>query len=204
MKSSNEQNINKTGGDIIGGFGYYSLLYFLLKANFLGMGFYIIIQKTNQNCYISSIIGVLLGIILISIFLVIANNKKKLDITQLNLHIFGKYFGGVINTIVFCGVAFLAIVLTYNFILFINSHYIQEVSSLFTLVLIMVPILYLANQKISVISRVGQCIFILNLVLFTMQISGLYPQIEVYNLFPIMDGADIFEIGKGRITLYDF
>lgn len=171
-------------------YGYNSIIFFLMKASFIGMGYYIIFENSYQDSYIAALIGIIIGFISIIILNVIRNNKNKLDIIDLNKKLFGTAIGGVINIIVFSAFLIFGISLLYNYTLFIESYYIQETVDIYVLFIIIFPILYLANKGITVISRVSQLLIIINEVIFILGILGSIKNISVDNLFPIMESSN--------------
>ncbi|MEG2955636.1 MAG: endospore germination permease [Clostridia bacterium] len=184
MTKTNTKNDKK---DLIGGLGFYSFIYFLAKSSFLGMGSFLIFQKVTRDCYISGIIGMLIGLLPLCSFIAIQNNKKGKDIIDLNINLFGKTLGSIINIILNIVVFIIAISLFFNVSLFANTQYIPETTGLYIQILIIMPIIYALSKDITEISRVSQIILIINISFYLISIFGLIPDIEISNIFPVLE-----------------
>ena len=81
------------------GLGVSSLVYPLSLSTFWCMGIYNIFRMSQEDSYISAIIGMILGFIPLLVIMYIMKNSKGLDLIDLNNYLFGKVIGTCINVI---------------------------------------------------------------------------------------------------------
>lgn len=170
----------------INGLGCSSFIYSIFISSFLGMATFNIYNVSAVDSYISVIIGALLGLFPLLCIIYIVKNSNGNDIIDLNIQIFGKIVGTIINiTISILFILFASLIL-YNVSLFLDTQYIPDTSSLYVKILIMVAVVYASSKDIASISRVSQALFIINIILFLISCIGIITEFDYNNLLPIL------------------
>ncbi|MDO4282109.1 MAG: GerAB/ArcD/ProY family transporter [Clostridia bacterium] len=166
--------------------GYSSFMVTLTKSGFLGMASYIMFSYSSINTYLSAILGTMIGILPLLIFIFIIKHSENKDIIDLNITILGKFFGNILNTILNITVLFMSVLALYNISQFVDIQYMPDTDTNYLRILILIPIVYAASKDISVISKISQIIFCINLTIFILTILGCIDACDVDNIFPFM------------------
>lgn len=166
--------------------GYSSFMVTLTKSGFLGMASYIMFSYSSINTYLSAILGTMIGILPLLIFIFIIKHSGNKDIIDLNITILGKFFGNILNTILNITVLFMSVLALYNISQFVDIQYMPDTDTNYLRILILIPIVYAASKDISVISKISQIIFCINLTIFILTILGCIDACDVDNIFPFM------------------
>ncbi len=182
--------------DKIQGLGYSSFTYALMFSAFLGMGTTNLYNIAGVDTWISTIIGSILGIIPLLLILYIIKHSKGENILDLNLNIFGKVAGTILNVLLNIFVLFFSALIFYNLTLFLNTQYIPDTSNLYIKIVLIIPVIYAASKSIPVISRVSQIILIANIILFLFSFIGITEEMSIENLLPILSDG----LGKPLIA----
>ena len=175
--------------DKIQGLGYSSFTHALMFRAFLGMGTYNIYSIAEVDAWISTIIGAIFGIIPLILILYIIKHSKGENILDLNLNIFGKFMGTILNVLLNIFILFFSALIFYNLTLFLNTQYIPDTSNLYIKIVLIIPVIYAASKSIPVISRVSQIVLIANIILFLLSIIGITENMSVDNLLPILSNG---------------
>lgn len=173
----------------INSFGVASLIYFLIRGSFLGMGIYNIFQISTTNTAISSIIGALIGYIPILIFLFIMKKGNGKNIFEINKDLFGNKVGTVINFVLSIFAMFFAVIIYYNLASFLDLQYIPETSKLYIKILILIALIYCLSKGIKSITRAAQIFLFITIAIFFICFIGLISNLDISNIFPIYDGG---------------
>ncbi len=167
-------------------FGFSSILITLITSSFLGILSYIIFSITNIDSYIPAMAGFILGFIPLLIFLFIIKHSKEKDIIDLNISLFGKPIGFVINLILNITILVISIVYLYNMGQFLNVQFMPQTDTNYLKILILVPIVYAASKNIKEISKMSQIISLINVGIFIISILGLIGNMDLSAIYPIM------------------
>ena len=190
------------GNNEITEYGYNAIIFFVIRAVFIGMGYYLILKINNQDSYISAIVGSVIGILGIIILNKVKNNKENLNILDLSKSKCGNILGTILNIIISVTFGILSVFLLYNYRIFISGYYIQETTDIYILFIIMLPVVYILKKDISVVTKVAQIVLLINATIFILSLLGMLKGINVYNIYPILeysrksivDGALFFSI----------
>jgi spore germination protein KB len=174
------------------------LIWFLAKAGLLGILFNQLNELVFQDIWISTLIGILLGLIPLSIYLFIANYDYKLNIIELNKKIFGKVLGSILNILIIVLVFFMGQIIFLNLIKFIETNLLVVTPTVVVGTLFLIPIGLLAVRGIEVITRSGVALFTGATILFLTAIAGLTSYIELENIMPILEHSST-SIMKGAL-----
>lgn len=170
-------------------FGFTSFFITLMSSGFLGMGSYIIFSITNIDSYISAILGTFLGIIPLLLFSYIMKHSKNKDIIDLNMSLFGKAFGTIINIILNLVILIMSIVSLYNISQFVDIQYMPETESIYLKILILLPIAYAASKSIATITKISQIFLFTKFGFVIVTVIGLLKSIDINFIYPIMQNG---------------
>lgn len=182
-----EFNITSKDVDKVSWFGYQSFIFTLVRSLTISIATYIMFKISQIETHLSTLIGIFISFIPFIIFLIISSNKYNLDIIDLNIKIFGKVFGNILNFIINITFIFLASLVLYNISQYVDIQYIPNTSTIYVKILILMPVIYAATKSISTISRISQVILFANLGIFILGITGLISEYKVNNILPIID-----------------
>ena len=168
-------------------FGYQSFIFTLVKSLVITIGSYIMYTKAQVDTHVSTIIGFIISFVPLIIFLGISNNKYNLNIIDLNIKLFGKFFGNILNIIVNLVFIFLGSLILYSISQYIGIQYIPNTSLLYVKIMLMSPVIYAATKSIASICRISQVILFLNLASFIIAFSGIFAEFDFSNLLPIFE-----------------
>lgn len=172
--------------DYISSFGIGSFFIPLMSSTFLGMATYLILGISNIDSYISAILGTFIGIIPFMVYLYITKHSNHLDILDLNISLFGKAIGFILNFIIISVVFLLSVILLYNITHFLNIQYMRETQTNYLRIILLIPIVYAASKNIIQIAKVSQIFMFIHIGMFVITLLGLIPSLEINNIFPIM------------------
>lgn len=179
---------------------YGSLLFFIIRASFVGICSSSIYRISMQDSYISIILGILIGIIPIVLLYFIMRKYPSKNIIEIINEVFGKYIGNIINIVLGIFILIYTSTLFTNLLTFISSQYLYKTPELVIAITFSIALIYVLNKDINSISKTATILFYITCLLFLLNIFGLYSQINIDNLKPlfnsgfnnIVKGASIF------------
>ena len=184
-----KSKLNEINSNQIQGFGIPSLVYPLMVSSFLGMATTVMNKISGVDMPISILLGILIGIIPLSLVLFILNNSNGEDISDLNKQIFGKIIGNILNCILYIFTIFYASLILYNLTLFFDVQYMPETNPLFIKIIMCIPIIYAASKDVASITRLSQTLLILGILTFLVAAFGLIGDMNLENLQPVLSNG---------------
>ena len=184
-----KSKLNEINSNQIQGFGIPSLVYPLMVSSFLGMATTVMNKISGVDMPISILLGILIGIIPLSLVLFILNNSNGEDISDLNKQIFGKIIGNILNCILYIFTIFYASLILYNLTLFFDVQYMPETNPLFIKIIMCIPIIYAASKDVASITRLSQTLLILGILIFLVAAFGLIGDMNLENLQPVLSNG---------------
>lgn len=163
-----------------------SLTYFIVIAANMGITSHLLLSNAKEDTCIAIIVGYFIGLIPFFINLFIMKKYPDLNLFEKNKKIFGNKLGVIINTIITISIFYMAIVCFWDLIDFITSQYLSETPKFAVALTFMVPLIYLLTKDFKVLCRTTFILFILSLILIVLTILGLFWQINLTNLLPIL------------------
>lgn len=163
-----------------------SLVMILLISGFMGTGIYSLIRVASVDGYISIIISMILGLVIVFIFTYIANYEKDLSVRDKINSIFGKKIGFILNLVLVSAFFIMSIVFTYNYNSFISSQFLSETPILFIAIPFTILSFYVVTRGFETLSRVGLIIICINIFLLFVALCGVVNTIDLSNLLPFM------------------
>lgn len=173
----------------VSSFGYKSIIFNIIKSLTLGLSTYLMYYTSRVDTYISSGIGLIIGIIPFFMIMYICNNKNGNDIIDLNIKLFGKVFGNILNVILNLVFLFLSALVLFNLSQFIDTQYIPDTSPIYVKLLILLAVMYASSKGLSTIVKVNQLIVFISLGMFVISIFGLIDRVDGMNLLPIAENG---------------
>lgn len=169
-------------------FEFCIIFFFITQSFILGIDSANSIRLAGVNCYLSPIIGGIIGFVYLLIILYIFNYKSNLNINELNKKLFGKY-GKIINLILILFASFFVLILNWNLLNFVTSQYLYDTPKFYISILFIVAFIYLVNKDRFSISRSFVIFFYIFVVLAIISIVGLIFQVKQYNLLPFLENG---------------
>lgn len=179
------------------------LLFFIISSTQIGVGIHgfqsIIYKDAKQDAWISIIISFIAAHFVIFIIFKTLELYESNDIYGVNLDLFGKYLGNLINLtyIVYCGLVFFAIIKNYSDV--INTWVFPSLSPSFITITLLITVSYAFTGGLRVI--IGVCflsfflsLWILIVLLFPIEYSN------INYLLPVLDN-DFISILKGAYSM---
>jgi spore germination protein KB len=166
---------------------FCTIEYFLILANNLGLTTYVLFNYAKQDAIISIIIGIILGLIPLTIYIKIINIKKELNIFEKIDKIFKK--GKIINLTLAISIMYFTIINYNNLINFISSQYLSKTPQIIIALSFLPAIIYILNKGTTVIGRTIFILFSISALFVIITILGLTWQIKIDNLFPIFENG---------------
>lgn len=181
--------------------GFASLIVNLISAAFFGIGTYKIFAECNNDAYIAAIIGIIVSILPLTMLIFINKNSKGLDIIDLNISLFGKFFGNILNIVLNVTYFFTTIVIFYNISEFLSIHYLPDTSIIYIQLILLVVITFASGKNMVVISKISQIIFIINMIFFLACQLGIFEEFNLERIYPVMQNG-VNPVVKGSLMYF--
>lgn len=181
--------------------GFASLIANLISAAFFGIGTYKIFAECNNDAYIAAIIGIIVSILPLTMLIFINKNSKGLDIIDLNISLFGKFFGNILNIVLNVTYFFTTIVIFYNISEFLSIHYLPDTSIIYIQLILLVVITFASGKNMVVISKISQIIFIINMIFFLACQLGIFEEFNLERIYPVMQNG-VNPVVKGSLMYF--
>lgn len=173
-----------------------STLFLLLFSCTLGIAPFISIRLAGIDTYISAIIGAFLGIIPLGMVLYIFNYQIDKPINEKTKIIFGNVIGTIINILSIPFIFIIGITYLFNLGNFVISQYLTDTPLLVIIAVISLTALFVANKGIKTITKTGFIYSAIIVVVFLISVLGLFQDIKLDNLKPILE----FGVKKPLLT----
>lgn len=152
---------------------YFSLVYFVTRAFFLGIIYSQIINISGTDAIISSLLGILIGSFLIYIM-------KKLNINNTS----NKYF----LLLIYINFIIISIVILE---VFINSFFLISTPKIIIIIPTIVLCIYSSFKSIKQLNNTGLILFFICFSLSILTILSLYLYFDINNIFPLFTSKTI-------------
>lgn len=171
---------------------YNSLVWFLIRAGYIGVSISSLIAISGRDSWFSAFIALIIGLIPFAMFCYLRNYNPKMNICDLNVDLFGK-FGKFVNIILALGVLFVAQIAFLDMTHFINSQFLYKTPVWVISVVFIVPLAYSLFKGINAVSRTSLLLFYVVIAVIIFIILGVSSGIELENLMPMFttDGTSI-------------
>lgn len=161
-----------------------ALIYFFIRSAFTGISFLAISTISKQDAWISIILSIFIGSIIIYIYYLVANYKSNLSLLEKIDYLFPKS-NIIIKSLLCLHVLFTIIYNFLNLTNLVQSQFLNKTPMIVISITFLVPIFYLVCQNKKVISRVALLLFYVSIIFYIINIILLTNNINLYNLSPI-------------------
>ncbi|MDO4975143.1 MAG: GerAB/ArcD/ProY family transporter [Alphaproteobacteria bacterium] len=168
----------------ISSFEYNTLLWFVMRAGYIGLSLSNVLNITKQDSYIGGFIALVLGLIPFLIFLYLRNYDKEKNIAEINESVFKKY-GKIINIILIIGAIIFVQIVFIDLVYFINSQFLFKTKYIFIAFCFIIPIIYAIYKGINAISKTSLLMFYFVIFIIICIIIGVTRGINIHNLEPL-------------------
>jgi spore germination protein KB len=174
------------------------LTFYILRASIFGIGLNSIEEIAHQDAWLSALIGIVLGLIPLFIYIYISKRYPNQNIIEINIKLFGKILGAIINFILLLIILYLSGGIFISLTQFTQTNILIRTPVLITSIILLIPIVLAAIKGLEVFTRMAIILFVVSILLFIFAASGLIPYIEIENLKPIM-ALGILPVIKGSL-----
>ena len=179
---------------------YNSLIFFVMRASFMGLALGNIINITKQDSWIPGLISLFLGLIPLTIFIYLKNYDKDKNIAELVLSLFKKS-GILINIIMITGGFLFALVSFSNLTNFVNSQFLFNTNHIIVAICFIIPIIYALAKGINPISKTSLLTFFIVLFIIITLIIGVFDGIDLERLKPYLRANTLNIIHSSAIII---
>ncbi len=178
---------------------YNSLVWFLIRAGYIGISISSLIAISGRDSWISGIIALFLGLIPLFVFSRLRNYNENMNICDLNVHLFGK-FGNFINIVLALGVLFVAQISFLDMTHFINSQFLYKTPIWVISIVFIIPLAYSLFKGINAVSRTSLLLFYMVIFIIIFIIIGISSGVDFENFKPFF-ANESGSILRGALTL---
>lgn len=164
---------------------YTSVVYFLLRATFIGISFSLLIQTSKQDSWIVILLSYLIGIIPLLLVEYIAKYKSDISFIDKIKIIFPK-INKLIIFIMLLGFFLMALINFCNLANLITSQFLSKTPNFVILISFIIPIILLVSKDNKIIARTSLILFYIAIFLFITCVLGLITKFKFSNFEPVM------------------
>ena len=165
------------------------LTFFLSQVAFFPVISQILFDISKQDIWISTILGIVIGFVIIKLFLTIQTKKKEMTIFEYCVHRTGRVFGNVINILLCLTVLFIITLVFSKFCIFLNINYLPELPILVLGLFLLIVSIYAVSKGFETISRTSQLLAILSIIIFIIGFVLLIYYTDINNIKPILSSG---------------
>lgn len=171
----------------INNYNLVSLMIIILFTTTYGEGIYVIIKGCGVDAYFSVILSIIFAIPSLYIFNVLFNYEPDLNLFEKNKKLFK--FSFIPNFIVIVFALLIGSIQMFNLTNFLVSQFLSETSPLIISLIFCFLMIYLLSKDLSCLARISSIFLGFNFILFFISIIGLFNQVKLNNLFPILENG---------------
>lgn len=164
---------------------YTSIVYFLLRASFIGISFSILLETSKQDSWIVIILSYIIGIIPLLLVEYIAKYESDKSFVDKIKIIFPKT-NKIITFIMILGFFGITIINFCNLANLITSQFLSKTPNIVILISFIIPIILLISKDNKIIARVSLILFYVAITLFIICVLGLINKFKISNFQPVM------------------
>lgn len=148
-----------------------------------------ITSAAKQDAWIATSIGIILSLLVLKLFLTLANQTPSLNFIEANEKILGRFFGKI-TAICFLILTFLSAgELLYFIGIFMKTEVMPETPTMAIALLFSIIIMYLAYLGIETFARSAEILFPLFVFIFIFFVVCITPQITFENIQPVLEAT---------------
>ncbi|MFI3260302.1 MAG: GerAB/ArcD/ProY family transporter [bacterium] len=162
---------------------FLSLMYFVSRALFLGVGFSYMYRSSGKDAWIAIIIGYLLG----NIFIILYDKfSKNINYNLNNIFSSSSCITNILKFIFLIIYLFIVLYMSVIFTNFVKIYYLFDTPIYLTLFMLYIVCLYASSKTEQAIIRTSFILFPISLTLIIINGILLYPLSNTINFFPIL------------------
>ncbi|WP_342543898.1 endospore germination permease [Lysinibacillus sp. FSL K6-4013] len=148
-----------------------------------------ITSAAKQDAWIAASIGIILSLLVLKLFLTLANQTPSLNFIEANEKILGRFFGKI-TAICFLILTFLSAgELLYFIGIFMKTEVMPETPTMAIALLFSIIIMYAAYLGIETFARSAEILFPLFVFIFIFFVVCITPQITFENIQPVLEAT---------------
>lgn len=164
------------------------LTYFASRFSMFGIGFFLLFKYNGKDAWISSILGTILGVIVLFTYKYIKDYFKDKNIRDtLNKTIFGKCY--LIIFLIFY--LYLIIIIVILLPMFVNAFYLLYTPKLIVIIPFLLLAIYLSFKEKYVIESLSHFLFFISLAIIIIYALFLSKYMDVNNIFPVFSTKNL-------------
>ncbi|MBR3362732.1 MAG: GerAB/ArcD/ProY family transporter [Bacilli bacterium] len=171
-------------------FEYNSLVFFVMRASFIGLTLGNVINITKQDSWFSGVMSLVLGLIPLGIFIYLKKYDKDKTIAELVLYLFKKS-GVLINIFLILGAFLFALVSFSDLTSFVHSQFLYNTDYITIGVCFIIAIIYALLKGINAISKTSLFSFFIVLFMIIMLVIGVGSGVDVDRLKPFFQVSTV-------------
>lgn len=156
-----------------------------LLATFFGIGSYMMYNESFQDAFVASIIGAVISCIFFYFFYYIFEHNTYNTIFELNINLFGKVVGTIINVVIFFSLVIITCAILFNLSSFLNLEYLPDSPTNMLEAILLLTLSYVCSKSLSQILKVNQIFVFICLFNIILNVVGLFPKFEIRNIEPL-------------------
>lgn len=164
---------------------YTSIIYFILRASFIGISFSLLLEISKQDSWIVILLSYLIGIIPLLLIEYIAKYKSDKTFLEKTKLLFPKT-NKLIILFMLITFFFITIINFCNLANLITSQFLSKTPNLVILISFIIPIGLLVSKDRKIIARVSLILFYIGIILFISCVLGLITKFKLSNFEPVM------------------
>lgn len=181
---------------------YNSLIFFTMRASFIGLSLGNIINITKQDSWISGLIALIIGLIPLFIFIYLKKYNKEKNIAELILSLFTKT-GILINITLIIGGFLFSLVAFSNLTSFVSNQFLFKTSHIIIGTCFIIPIIYGLIKGINAIAKTSLITFFIVSFIIIALTLGVFNGINLENLKPHLQTSP-FKIAHSSAIIIAF
>lgn len=164
---------------------YTAIIYFLLRATFIGISFSVLLEHSKQDSWIVILLSYLIGIIPLLMVEYIAKYESDKPFVEKIKLLFPKT-NKLIILIMLIGFFFVTIINFCNLANLITSQFLSKTPNIVILISFIIPIILLVSKDNKIIARTSLILFYIAICLFISCVLGLITKFKFANFEPVM------------------
>lgn len=162
------------------------LIFFIIFGGIFGTGINLLLKISEEDCWIATIIGIIIGFIPFYLFISLSTAFPDKNIFEIIETTFGKIFGKIINLVITLFASCFIFFCFWSLTNLISSQFLYETPQLFVYIIFAIPLIYILSKGIKVMLRSTIIIFFITILLYLITFVSLIPQVNIMNIYPIL------------------
>ena len=167
---------------------YNSLIFFVMRASFIGLTLGNVINITRQDSWFSGLVAMIFGFIPLGIFIYLKKCSFDKNIAEFILYLFGK-LGILINVLLILGGFLFSLVSFCDLTSFVQSQFLFKTDQIIISLCFIIPIIYALIKGIHAICKTSLFSFFIVLFAIILLIGGVFTGVDIERLKPYFQAS---------------